>query len=238
MTDPAEIRKAWNEKSEQTAEPFRSALLSLPDDAVIWSERLAQWPTVAWDNKQGTVTLAGDAAHPMTYRKHKAYPPPTLPPAPHSSPNLAFPSVHETNQPTNFPNTNPRPRPRPQQRRPRRRQPRPRAKRLPRQRHTPHGRARMLRGRSRQTGPRGRPFVRAELGHGARLGAVDGFAAIPAWGGGAGGEVDGWWGFWISDRDIVVVVFSFSWLQNALVKPFCWVGERSDGYDLAGDQLS
>lgn len=69
LTDPAEIRKAWNEKSEQTAEPFRSALLSLPDDAVIWSERLAQWPTVAWDNKQGTVTLAGDAAHPMTYHR-------------------------------------------------------------------------------------------------------------------------------------------------------------------------
>lgn len=70
MTDPAEVRKAWNEKSETLTEPFRSALLSLPDDAVIWCERLSQWPTVEWDNKQGSVTLAGDAAHPMTYRKH------------------------------------------------------------------------------------------------------------------------------------------------------------------------
>ena len=70
MTDPAEIRKAWNEKSETLTEPFRSALLSLPDDAVIWCERLSQWPTIAWDNKKGSVTLAGDAAHPMTYRKH------------------------------------------------------------------------------------------------------------------------------------------------------------------------
>ena len=86
----------------------------------------------------------------------------------------------------------------------------------------------MLRGRSRQAGPRGRPFVRAKLGHGARLGAVDGFAAIPAWGGGGGGgDVDGWWGFWISDRDIVVVVFSFSWLQNALVKPFPSAGSAN-----------
>ena len=69
MTDPAEIRKAWNEKSETLTEPFRSALLSLPDDAVIWCQRLSQWPTIGWDNKQGSVTLAGDAAHPMTYRK-------------------------------------------------------------------------------------------------------------------------------------------------------------------------
>ena len=70
LTDPAEIRKAWNEKSETLTEPFRSALLSLPDDAVIWCERLSQWPTIEWDNKNGSVTLAGDAAHPMTYRKH------------------------------------------------------------------------------------------------------------------------------------------------------------------------
>lgn len=69
MTDPAEVRKAWNEKSETLTEPFRSALLSLPDDAVIWCERLSQWPTIEWDNKHGSVTLAGDAAHPMTYRK-------------------------------------------------------------------------------------------------------------------------------------------------------------------------
>lgn len=69
LTNVAEIRKVWNENSERMAEPFRSALLSLPNDAVIWCDRLSQWPTVAWDNKQGSVTLAGDAAHPMTYRK-------------------------------------------------------------------------------------------------------------------------------------------------------------------------
>lgn len=74
LTNAAEIRKAWNENSEKMAEPFRSALLSLPDDAVIWCERLSQWPTIGWDNKQGSVTLAGDAAHPMTYRKQRTSP--------------------------------------------------------------------------------------------------------------------------------------------------------------------
>ncbi|KAM0799790.1 hypothetical protein BDR22DRAFT_898727 [Usnea florida] len=69
MTNPTEIRKTWNEKSETLTEPFRSALLSLPDDAVIWCQRLSQWPTIGWDNKQGSVTLAGDAAHPMTYHR-------------------------------------------------------------------------------------------------------------------------------------------------------------------------
>ncbi|CAD6593135.1 MAG: hypothetical protein ASARMPREDX12_006858 [Alectoria sarmentosa] len=69
LTNAAEIRKTWNENSEKMAEPFRSALLSLPDDAVIMCERLSQWPTMGWDNKQGSVTLAGDAAHPMTYHR-------------------------------------------------------------------------------------------------------------------------------------------------------------------------
>ena len=69
LTNPADIRSVWDQYAEKVAEPFRSALLSLPQDAVIWRERLSQWPTVAWDNNQGSVTLAGDAAHPMTYRK-------------------------------------------------------------------------------------------------------------------------------------------------------------------------
>lgn len=64
-----EIRRAWDQHAEQFAEPFRSAMLSLSEDATIWSERIKQWPTVKWEQSRGTVTLAGDAAHPMTYRK-------------------------------------------------------------------------------------------------------------------------------------------------------------------------
>lgn len=68
LATPAEIRRVWDQYAESFAEPFRSALLSLPGDAVIWCERLAHWPTVQWENRGGRVTLAGDAAHPMTYR--------------------------------------------------------------------------------------------------------------------------------------------------------------------------
>lgn len=78
LTDVAAIRKAWIEVGGMLAEPFRSALLALPDDEVIWCERVAQWPTVKWDNKGGSVTLAGDAAHPMTYRELDIHIPTTI----------------------------------------------------------------------------------------------------------------------------------------------------------------
>ena len=63
------IRSAWDQWSEKMFEPFRSAFLALEKDAKIYCNRLSQWPTVAWDNHKGSVTLAGDAAHPMTFRK-------------------------------------------------------------------------------------------------------------------------------------------------------------------------
>lgn len=71
LRTPEEIRRVWNQYAEDFAEPFRSALLALPGDAHIWCERLAQWPSVRWEGEGsgGRVTLAGDAAHPMTYRE-------------------------------------------------------------------------------------------------------------------------------------------------------------------------
>ena len=70
LKTPEEIRSAWNRFAEVYAEPFRSALLALPVDAELWCDRLKQWPTVKWDGSGSrAVTLAGDAAHPMTYRK-------------------------------------------------------------------------------------------------------------------------------------------------------------------------
>lgn len=97
--NPTDIRKTWNAHSEKVAEPFRSALLSLPADATIWCERLSQWPTEAWDNKQATVTLAGDAAHPMTYRKQHTIPS-TPPYSAHlSQAQLPFPRSQLTQPP-------------------------------------------------------------------------------------------------------------------------------------------
>ncbi|PKX91319.1 FAD-dependent oxidoreductase [Aspergillus novofumigatus IBT 16806] len=50
-------------------EPLKSVFLGIPDDTPIWEIPLACWETKPWDNRSGTVTLAGDAAHPMTFHR-------------------------------------------------------------------------------------------------------------------------------------------------------------------------
>ena len=67
--DPNEIRQKWTDWAEKLAEPFRSAYLAIAPSATFWCDRLAEWRTTPWDNRNGRVTLAEDAAHPMTYRK-------------------------------------------------------------------------------------------------------------------------------------------------------------------------
>jgi 2-polyprenyl-6-methoxyphenol hydroxylase-like FAD-dependent oxidoreductase len=67
------LRQA-KERSEAFADPLRSAHTWLPDDheAVYWTRNMNWDPSLpehAWDSHSGLVTLAGDAAHAMTYRK-------------------------------------------------------------------------------------------------------------------------------------------------------------------------
>ncbi|KAJ4413547.1 hypothetical protein N0V82_008485 [Gnomoniopsis sp. IMI 355080] len=50
------------------AEPFRSLLHGIPAGTRAWHNRLSSWMPVPWDNRGGRVTLAGDAAHAMTFR--------------------------------------------------------------------------------------------------------------------------------------------------------------------------
>ena len=50
-------------------EPFRSAVMWMPDDTKITYEKMAYWVPIPWGNHGGRVTLAGDAAHPMTPRE-------------------------------------------------------------------------------------------------------------------------------------------------------------------------
>jgi 2-polyprenyl-6-methoxyphenol hydroxylase-like FAD-dependent oxidoreductase len=57
------------EKASTMCEPFRSAVLWMPDDTKITYDTMAYWVTAPWDNHDGRVTLAGDAAHPMTPRE-------------------------------------------------------------------------------------------------------------------------------------------------------------------------
>lgn len=56
-------------KANSFGEPFRTILQSIPSETTFWHNRLSSWPTKPWDSRNGTVTLAGDAAHPMTFRK-------------------------------------------------------------------------------------------------------------------------------------------------------------------------
>lgn len=53
-------------RASHFAEPFKSAVLSVPDDTIVTEIKLGDWPCLEWDNQGGNVTLAGDAAHAMT----------------------------------------------------------------------------------------------------------------------------------------------------------------------------
>jgi 2-polyprenyl-6-methoxyphenol hydroxylase-like FAD-dependent oxidoreductase len=41
----------------------------MPDDTKIAYDKMAYWVPIPWDNHDGRVALAGDAAHPMTPRE-------------------------------------------------------------------------------------------------------------------------------------------------------------------------
>ena len=51
------------------AEPYRSAIEWIGDDTVVGRDWLKIWKPVRWENRGGRVTLCGDAAHAMTFRK-------------------------------------------------------------------------------------------------------------------------------------------------------------------------
>jgi len=53
------------EIAKSLAEPWKSSILGIPDDTEVACNKVAYWITTPWDNLHGTVTLAGDAAHPL-----------------------------------------------------------------------------------------------------------------------------------------------------------------------------
>lgn len=55
----------FKERSSRICEPFATAAAALPEDTVLPADPGQQWSPIAWDNRNGTVTLAGDAAHSM-----------------------------------------------------------------------------------------------------------------------------------------------------------------------------
>lgn len=48
---------------------FRSLWEAIPEDTRCWHNRLSYWIPEPFDHHNGTITLVGDAAHPMTFRK-------------------------------------------------------------------------------------------------------------------------------------------------------------------------
>jgi hypothetical protein len=67
------IVEVMKERGRLYAEPFNAIFQSIPEDSGAWHNRLSYWPTEAWDNHNGTVTLIGDAAHPMTFRTSSTF---------------------------------------------------------------------------------------------------------------------------------------------------------------------
>ena len=55
-------------KAETFAEPFRSANLWIPEGTKIYENNLSYWIPIPWDTRGGRILIAGDAAHPMTFR--------------------------------------------------------------------------------------------------------------------------------------------------------------------------
>lgn len=57
-------------RAEHLAYPFRDMLRAVPRGTKVWySSPMKYWATKPWDSRGGRVTLAGDAAHSMTFRK-------------------------------------------------------------------------------------------------------------------------------------------------------------------------
>lgn len=65
----ANILADLKRRAEDFSPDIKSLWQSIPEDTHCWHNRLSSWTPEPWDNRNGTVTLAGDAAHPMTFRK-------------------------------------------------------------------------------------------------------------------------------------------------------------------------
>lgn len=56
-------------RAKPLAEPFRLMFESIPEGTQCWHNQLSYWIPQPWDNRNSTVTLVGDAAHPMTFHR-------------------------------------------------------------------------------------------------------------------------------------------------------------------------
>ena len=69
LKDPQDRVKHLKRIAAEYADPWRTAGTAISDDAVLPVDRCTYWMPKDWDNRGGTITLAGDAAHPMLPRE-------------------------------------------------------------------------------------------------------------------------------------------------------------------------
>ncbi|MCJ1302892.1 hypothetical protein MMC08_005697 [Hypocenomyce scalaris] len=53
------------ELAKSLADPWKSSLLWIPEGTEVACNSVSYWPTIPWDSRNGTLTLAGDSAHPV-----------------------------------------------------------------------------------------------------------------------------------------------------------------------------
>jgi 2-polyprenyl-6-methoxyphenol hydroxylase-like FAD-dependent oxidoreductase len=63
--DDAERLRVLKEDCASLAEPWKSSILWIPDGTKVSQNGLGYWVPTPWDNRNGSMTLVGDAAHPM-----------------------------------------------------------------------------------------------------------------------------------------------------------------------------
>src|SRR5205814_4910249 len=54
-------------------EPWKSELLWIPEGTPVADNAVSYWITSPWDNADGSITLAGDSAHPLPPRECQYY---------------------------------------------------------------------------------------------------------------------------------------------------------------------
>ncbi|KAL1628373.1 hypothetical protein SLS54_001946 [Diplodia seriata] len=77
LPDSRSIIRAIKRRAQAFAAPFGGVAAAIDEGRKAWANYLPYWPTTGWEGHpaRGKVTLAGDAAHPMTPRKFGSFDP-------------------------------------------------------------------------------------------------------------------------------------------------------------------